>query len=145
MMQVILTYVVYEKQHRLKIMMKMHGLKDGPYWIISYAYFFVLSAFYMLCFVIFGSVIGKIIDCWPSCLEPHLTRDSLSLSLARLKILHIECLQHTVCVLFHLHEPADCTSLSRFSVLFRCKDCYRYELLEKNRAYLIDSMLNRCV
>jgi hypothetical protein len=55
---VILTYLVYEKQQKLKIMMKMHGLKDGPYWLISYAYFFALSAIYMILFLIFGSLIG---------------------------------------------------------------------------------------
>ena len=57
--QVVLTYLVYEKQQKLKIMMKMHGLKDGPYWMITYTYFFALSAVYMLLFIIFGSVIGK--------------------------------------------------------------------------------------
>ncbi|XP_062168907.1 ABC transporter A family member 7-like [Alnus glutinosa] len=55
---VILTSLVYEKQQKLRIMMKMHGLGDGPYWMISYAYFLLLSFIYMLCFVIFGSVIG---------------------------------------------------------------------------------------
>ncbi|PNT64442.1 hypothetical protein BRADI_4g28617v3 [Brachypodium distachyon] len=55
---VMLTYLVYEKQQKLKLMMKMHGLKDGPYWMISYAYFFVLSVVYMTFFVIFGSLIG---------------------------------------------------------------------------------------
>ncbi|XP_051123223.1 ABC transporter A family member 7-like isoform X3 [Andrographis paniculata] len=55
---VILTYLVYEKQQRLRIMMKMHGLGDGPYWLISYAYFLVISSIYMLCFVIFGKSIG---------------------------------------------------------------------------------------
>lgn len=55
---VMLTYLVYEKQKKLKIMMKMHGLKDGPYWLISYFYFLALSVFYMLFFVIFGSLIG---------------------------------------------------------------------------------------
>ncbi|CAL5081098.1 unnamed protein product [Urochloa decumbens] len=55
---VILTYLVYEKQEKLKIMMKMHGLKDGPYWLISYSYFLALSVLYMLFFVIFGSLIG---------------------------------------------------------------------------------------
>ncbi|KAK8459695.1 hypothetical protein SEVIR_2G192300v4 [Setaria viridis] len=55
---VILTYLVYEKQEKLKIMMKMHGLKDGPYWLISYSYFLALSVVYMLFFVIFGSLIG---------------------------------------------------------------------------------------
>lgn len=51
--------LVYEKQQNLRIMMKMHGLGDGPYWMISYAYFLFLSSFYMLCFVVFGSAIGN--------------------------------------------------------------------------------------
>ncbi|KAL3513214.1 hypothetical protein ACH5RR_025931 [Cinchona calisaya] len=55
---VVLSSLVYEKQQRLRIMMKMHGLGDGPYWMISYAYFLLLSAIYMLVFVIFGSLIG---------------------------------------------------------------------------------------
>ncbi|KAM3262597.1 hypothetical protein ACQJBY_052994 [Aegilops geniculata] len=55
---VILTYLVYEKQQKLKIMMKMHGLKAGPYWMITYTYFFALSALYMILFVTFGSLIG---------------------------------------------------------------------------------------
>ncbi|GER49989.1 ABC transporter A family member [Striga asiatica] len=55
---VVLLSLVYEKQHRLRIMMKMHGLGDGPYWMISYAYFLAISSIYMLCFVIFGSLIG---------------------------------------------------------------------------------------
>ena len=41
-------------------MMKMHGLGDGPYWMISYAYFLLISLIYMLSFVIFGSVIGNL-------------------------------------------------------------------------------------
>ncbi|KHN30818.1 ABC transporter A family member 7 [Glycine soja] len=53
-----LTSLVYEKQQNLRIMMKMHGLGDGPYWMISYGYFLAISIVYMLCFVIFGSVIG---------------------------------------------------------------------------------------
>ncbi|CAD6219606.1 unnamed protein product [Miscanthus lutarioriparius] len=55
---VMLTYLVYEKQQKLRIMMKMHGLKDGPYWLISYSYFLALSIVYMLFFIIFGSLIG---------------------------------------------------------------------------------------
>ncbi|CAI9757523.1 unnamed protein product [Fraxinus pennsylvanica] len=55
---VVLTSLVYEKQQRLRIMMKMHGLGDWPYWMISYAYFLLISSIYMLCFVIFGSLIG---------------------------------------------------------------------------------------
>ncbi|XP_073225221.1 ABC transporter A family member 8-like isoform X2 [Cicer arietinum] len=55
---VVLTSLVYEKQQNLRIMMKMHGLGDGPFWMISYSYFLAISIIYMLCFVIFGSVIG---------------------------------------------------------------------------------------
>ncbi|KAL3528350.1 hypothetical protein ACH5RR_007672 [Cinchona calisaya] len=55
---VMLSSLVYEKQQRLRIMMKMHGLGDGPYWMISYAYFLLLSSVYTLVFVMFGSVIG---------------------------------------------------------------------------------------
>ncbi|CAN1138755.1 ABC transporter A family member 7 [Linum perenne] len=55
---VTLTSLVYEKQQRLRIMMKMHGLGDGPYWMISYAYFFAISLLYMFVFIAFGSVIG---------------------------------------------------------------------------------------
>ncbi|WCJ35969.1 ABC transporter A family member 7 [Euphorbia peplus] len=55
---VVLTALVYEKQQKLRIMMKMHGLGDGPYWMISYAYFLAISLLYMFVFVLFGSVIG---------------------------------------------------------------------------------------
>ncbi|KAL3819387.1 hypothetical protein ACJIZ3_005292 [Penstemon smallii] len=55
---VVLAALVYEKEHKLRIMMKMHGLGDGPYWMISYAYFLAISSIYMLCFVIFGSAVG---------------------------------------------------------------------------------------
>ncbi|KAK7292225.1 hypothetical protein RIF29_08001 [Crotalaria pallida] len=54
---VVLTSLVYEKEQKLRIMMKMHGLSDGPYWMISYAYFLAISVIYMLCFVIFGSLL----------------------------------------------------------------------------------------
>ncbi|KAI8022257.1 ABC transporter A family member 7 [Camellia lanceoleosa] len=57
-MYVILTSLVYEKQQKLRIMMKMHGLGDDPYWMITYAYFLVIYLVYMLCFVVFGLVIG---------------------------------------------------------------------------------------
>ncbi|KAG8075414.1 hypothetical protein GUJ93_ZPchr0006g46042 [Zizania palustris] len=55
---VMLTYLVYEKQHKLRTMMKMHGLGDGPYWIIYYAYFLILSMVYLVLFVLFGSLVG---------------------------------------------------------------------------------------
>ncbi|KAF2542613.1 hypothetical protein F2Q68_00031074 [Brassica cretica] len=55
---VILTTLVYEKQQRLRIIMKMHGLGDGPYWMISYAYCLAISTVYVICLMIFGSAIG---------------------------------------------------------------------------------------
>ncbi|XP_062223734.1 ABC transporter A family member 8-like [Phragmites australis] len=55
---VILTILVYEKQKKLRIMMKMHGLGDLPYWTISYCYFLLLSLLYVLSFILFGSVLG---------------------------------------------------------------------------------------
>lgn len=58
-MQIVLTSLVYEKEQKLRIMMKMHGLRDGPYWIITYAYFLIISSIYVLCFVLFGAFVGK--------------------------------------------------------------------------------------
>ncbi|KAJ0240334.1 ABC transporter A family member 7 [Hirschfeldia incana] len=55
---VILSSLVYEKQERLRIIMKMHGLGDGPYWMISYAYFLFISTLYFVGLMIFGSAIG---------------------------------------------------------------------------------------
>ncbi|XP_052143913.1 ABC transporter A family member 8-like [Oryza glaberrima] len=55
---VILTNIVYEKQKKLRIMMKMHGLGDFSYWTISYCYFFLLSLLYVMSFTLFGSVLG---------------------------------------------------------------------------------------
>ena len=55
---IILSSLVYEKQSNQRIMMKMHGLADGPYWMITYGYFFSLSVIYMVCFVRFGCSIG---------------------------------------------------------------------------------------
>ncbi|CAH8334397.1 unnamed protein product [Eruca vesicaria subsp. sativa] len=54
---VILTSLVYEKQQRLRIIMKMHGLGDGPYWMISYVYFLIISTLYIISLMIFGSAI----------------------------------------------------------------------------------------
>lgn len=111
LMQVMLTYLVYEKQHKLRIMMKMHGLRDGPYWVIYYLYFLLLSSIYMLLFVIFGSLIGKRISYkWLVKLLFQI-RHSYNFFLnfffpffgCRAKVLQPEWLQHTVCILFQLH------------------------------------------
>ncbi|KAL8140462.1 hypothetical protein V2J09_006483 [Rumex salicifolius] len=54
----VLTLLVYENQNRLRMMMKMHGLGDGPYWLITYSYFLALSSIYLFSFVVFGSFNG---------------------------------------------------------------------------------------
>ncbi|KMZ69468.1 ABC transporter A family member [Zostera marina] len=58
LLPVFLTYLIYEKQNKLRIMMKMHGLGDGPYWLISYGYFLLTSIIYAVLLVTFGSFIG---------------------------------------------------------------------------------------
>ncbi|KAI3846532.1 hypothetical protein MKX03_008214 [Papaver bracteatum] len=55
---VIVTTLVYEKQQNLRMMMKMHGLGDGPYWMITYLYFLILSFAYILCLMVSGNLIG---------------------------------------------------------------------------------------
>ncbi|CAN6237535.1 unnamed protein product [Urochloa humidicola] len=55
---VILSNLVYEKQQKLRTIMKMHGLGDMTYWIISYCYFLFLSLLYMVFLVVFGSCAG---------------------------------------------------------------------------------------
>ncbi|CAI7824126.1 unnamed protein product [Closterium sp. NIES-54] len=51
--------LVYEKEQQLRIMMRMHGLKDEPYWLVSYLYFLLLSLAYIFFLVAFGSLIRK--------------------------------------------------------------------------------------
>ncbi|KAF3781963.1 ABC transporter A family member 3 [Nymphaea thermarum] len=58
MISVILMSLVYEKQQKLRIMMKMHGLGDGPYWLISYCYYLFLSTIYVILFAVSGCLIG---------------------------------------------------------------------------------------
>lgn len=58
--------------------MKMHGLGDGPYWMISYMYFLTVSSIYMLCFVILGSLTGKYYN-----LENYITLASLPVALTK--------------------------------------------------------------
>jgi hypothetical protein len=40
------------------MMMKMHGLGDGAYWLVTYTWFSVLYIAYMAVFIAFGSLIG---------------------------------------------------------------------------------------
>lgn len=56
-----LTCMVYEKQQKLRTMMMMHGLGNKAYWMISYAYFLVLSTTYVLCFLLFSMLTGTLL------------------------------------------------------------------------------------
>ena len=40
------------------MMMKMHGLGDGAYWLVTYTWFAALYIIYMAIFIAFGSLIG---------------------------------------------------------------------------------------
>ncbi|CAG9467760.1 unnamed protein product [Pedinophyceae sp. YPF-701] len=55
---VILQSLVYEKEQRLRIMMRMHGLSDVTYWFVSYLWWFALSTVYSFFLLAFGSAIG---------------------------------------------------------------------------------------
>ncbi len=39
-----LQQLVYEKEKRLRMMMKMHGLGDGAYWLITYCWWVTENA-----------------------------------------------------------------------------------------------------
>jgi len=58
LLPVFLAQLVYEKERRLRMMMRMHGLGDGAYWLVTYLWFLALYALYMAVFVAFGAAIG---------------------------------------------------------------------------------------
>jgi hypothetical protein len=39
---------VYEKERRLRMMMKMHGLGDSVYWLVCYVWYLLLHLVYIL-------------------------------------------------------------------------------------------------
>jgi hypothetical protein len=58
LLPIFLLQLVYEKEKRLRSMMKMHGLGDGAYWLITYSWDLLLYVVYMIIFILFGSGIG---------------------------------------------------------------------------------------
>lgn len=99
--------------------MKMHGLGDGPYWLISYAYFFCISSIYMLCFVVFGSVIGK--NPANYCISYFLLIQlNLMLLTCRVEIFHTQQLRHPIRVLYNLYKSANCSGFSSSGTVFKC-------------------------
>ena len=55
---VMLLSLVYEKENRLRIMMKMHGLSDNSYWMVSYMWWIMITIIYSLFLLIFGNIIN---------------------------------------------------------------------------------------
>ena len=53
-----LQQLVYEKEKRLKMMMKMHGLGDAAYWLITYCWFMALYCIYIAFLMVFGNLFG---------------------------------------------------------------------------------------
>ncbi|EFJ52407.1 hypothetical protein VOLCADRAFT_79211 [Volvox carteri f. nagariensis] len=53
-----LQLLVYEKEKRLRMMMKMHGLGDGAYWLVTYLWYLMLYIVYMIIFIVFGAGVG---------------------------------------------------------------------------------------
>ncbi|EFJ39320.1 hypothetical protein VOLCADRAFT_101115 [Volvox carteri f. nagariensis] len=53
----LLQQLVYEKEKRLRMIMKMHGLGDGAYWLVTYLWYLMVYIVYMVFFVVFGTLI----------------------------------------------------------------------------------------
>lgn len=48
--------LVGEKEARIRMMMKMHGLQDGAYWAVQYLWFLMLYAVYAAAYLAFGAI-----------------------------------------------------------------------------------------
>jgi ABC-type multidrug transport system ATPase subunit len=57
LLPMMLVTLVYEKEHRLRTIMKMHGLGDGAYWTIQYSWFLLVNFLYSWVLIGFGSAI----------------------------------------------------------------------------------------
>lgn len=58
LLPVMVGLLVYEKEKNLRSMMKMQGLGDASYWIINYAYYFVIHFCFQLLVWLFGAALG---------------------------------------------------------------------------------------
>eukprot|EP00210_Caulerpa_lentillifera_P003638 g3473.t1 len=61
LLPLMLVQLVYEKEEHLRIMMKMHGLHDGAYWLVNYTYYLLIYVLYVFIFVAAGSAAGFVI------------------------------------------------------------------------------------
>lgn len=53
-----LQQLVYEKEARLRMIMKMHGLPDTAYWLVAYAWHYAVYAAGIFVFMVLGSAVG---------------------------------------------------------------------------------------
>jgi len=54
----IVVSLVYEKEVKLRVMMRMMGLGTSAYWVINYIFWFLMYALFAIIFVFFGSVVS---------------------------------------------------------------------------------------
>jgi hypothetical protein len=52
-----LQQLVYDKEKRLRMMMKMHGLNDTVYWLVNYCWYYILYAIYVIIFCVLGAIV----------------------------------------------------------------------------------------
>lgn len=53
-----LSVLVYEKQQRLRLMMRMHGLSNAVYFFVTYLYLISLYMVYIFVMILVGSLVG---------------------------------------------------------------------------------------
>eukprot|EP00210_Caulerpa_lentillifera_P008457 g8069.t1 len=58
LLPLMLVQLVYEKEANLRIMMRMHGLSNGAYWLVNYCYYLIIYVLYIAVFVSVGSAAG---------------------------------------------------------------------------------------
>ena len=61
LLPLMLVQLVYEKEENLRIMMKMHGLGGGAYWLVHYFYYFSIYAAYIIVFIVCGTIADFVI------------------------------------------------------------------------------------
>ena len=57
-LQVNVHNLMYEKEHHLRIMMKMQGLDDRVYYLVTYAWQYLIYCCFIFFFIVSGSWLG---------------------------------------------------------------------------------------
>jgi hypothetical protein len=53
----IVVAIVYEKEMKLRVMMRMMGLSSSAYWIINYIFWFIIYALFLFLFIVVASIL----------------------------------------------------------------------------------------